>query len=111
MAEYIEREATLKLLQSIGSRDYRREKGTICDAIKMVMQPHYTPTADVVEVRHGGWVYDPDGCDWGIGAWRCSLCSAKNDNLGISRDINPYLFVGSKYCPHCGAKMDGKGGG
>lgn len=48
--EYIEREATLKLLQSLGSRDYRREKGTICDAIKMIMHPHYTPAADVVEV-------------------------------------------------------------
>lgn len=69
----------------------------------------HAPAANVAEVRYGEWVYDPDGCDWGIGAWRCSLCSAKNDNLGISRDINPYLFVGSKYCPHCGATMR-KGG-
>lgn len=67
------------------------------------------PEADVAEVRYGEWVYDPDGCDWGIGAWRCSLCSAKNDNLGISRDINPYWFEGSKFCPHCGATMR-KGG-
>ena len=29
MAEYIEREATIKLLRSLGSRDYRREKVTI----------------------------------------------------------------------------------
>ena len=43
MAEYIEREATIELLRSLGSRDYRREKGTIQDAIKMVSFSEYTP--------------------------------------------------------------------
>ena len=51
--EYIEREATIELLRSIGSRDYRREKGTIQEAIKMVSFPEYTPSADVAPVRHG----------------------------------------------------------
>lgn len=55
MDEYIEREATIKLLRSLGSRDYRREKGTIQEAIKMVSFPEYTPSADVVPVRHGRW--------------------------------------------------------
>ena len=50
MAEYIEREATIELLRSIGSRDYRREKGSIQEAIKMVSFSEYTPAADVVEV-------------------------------------------------------------
>ena len=53
MAEYIEREATIELLRSIGSRDYRREKGTIQDAIKMVSFSEYTPAADVAPVVHG----------------------------------------------------------
>lgn len=48
--EYIEREATLEVLRNLGNRDYRREKGTIADAIKMIMHPAYTPAADVVEV-------------------------------------------------------------
>ena len=43
MAEYIEREATIELLRSLGSRDYRREKGTIQEAIKMVSFSEYTP--------------------------------------------------------------------
>ena len=46
MAEYIEREATIELLRSLGSRDYRREKGTIQEAIKMVSFPEYTPSAE-----------------------------------------------------------------
>ena len=50
MAEYIEREATIELLRSIGSRDYRREKGTIQDAIKMISFSEYTPAADVAPV-------------------------------------------------------------
>ena len=50
MAEYIEREATIELLRSLGSRDYRREKGTIQEAIKMVSFSEYTPAADVARV-------------------------------------------------------------
>ncbi|MBQ9860966.1 MAG: hypothetical protein IJO75_01770 [Clostridia bacterium] len=65
--------------------------------------------ASVAEARHGEWVYNPDGMDWNIGAWECSLCHVKNDNLGGSKGINPYRFVGGQYCPNCGAKMDGKG--
>lgn len=48
--EYIEREKTLALLKSLGSRDYRREKGTIQDAIKMISSAVYTPAADVAPV-------------------------------------------------------------
>ena len=50
MAEYIEREATVKLLRRLESRDYRREKGSIQEAIKMVSFPEYTPAADVAQV-------------------------------------------------------------
>lgn len=48
--EYISREKTLALLKSLGSRDYRREKGTIQDAIKMISSAEYTPAADVAAV-------------------------------------------------------------
>lgn len=48
--EYISREKTLALLRSLGSRDYRREKGTIQDAIKMISSAAYTPAADVAPV-------------------------------------------------------------
>lgn len=64
---------------------------------------------DVVEVKHGRWVYDPDGMDWGLGAWLCSECRCRNNNLGMDGRINPLRFSGSKFCPHCGAKMDLRG--
>ena len=55
------------------------------------------PTADVVEVRHGRWVY--------TAAYECFVCS----NCRLSA-LNNYrgLSVNSEYCPHCGAKMDGE---
>ena len=44
--EYISREKTLELLKSLSSRDYRRKKGTIQDAIKMISYAVYTPAAE-----------------------------------------------------------------
>lgn len=43
MAEYIEREKTVELLRSLGNREYRKENGTIQEAIKMISYPEYTP--------------------------------------------------------------------
>ena len=64
------------------------------------------PAADVAPVVHGHWVYNPNGMDFVLGAWECSICGIKNDNLPCDRKINPYNYIGSKYCPNCGAKMD-----
>lgn len=95
MAEYIEREATIELLRSLGSRDYRREKGTIQEAIKMVSSSEYTPAADVAPVVHGRWV-EKEKYTFGI-MYDCSLCENR-----ILDNGHPW-----NYCPNCGAKMDG----
>jgi len=42
--DLISRDEAVSVLQNIGSRDYRREKGTICDAIKMISHSQYVPT-------------------------------------------------------------------
>ena len=88
--EYIEREA---LIEELKRRDFLPV--IVKQAIEAV------PAADVAPVRHGRWE------DWwpGIGLimtgeemlYRCSVCDAK------------YSTVESyKYCPNCGAKMDGE---
>ena len=94
MAEYIEREATIKLLRSLGSRDYRREKGTIQEAVKMVSCPEYTPSADVASMVHGQWETNSDRPDSLI----CSVCKCGFDMW----KHDPH-----NYCPNCGSKMDG----
>lgn len=94
MAEYIEREATIELLRSLGSRGYRREKGTIQEAIKMLSFPEYTPSADVAPVRHGRWKCNKP----------CPVCGGDRFD-GLDADI--WADWEPPYCPNCGAKMDG----
>lgn len=61
---------------------------------------------DVAVVKHGHWVYNQNGHDWGLGAWECSLCHSVNNNLSSDKRFSPYVYAGSKFCPNCGAKMD-----
>ena len=101
MTEYIEREATIELLRSLGSRDYRREKGTIQDAIKMVSFSEYTPAADVTPVRHGRWITTSGEVFPGSSQFLCY--SHKHEECGFQYvDMNENEY---DYCPHCGAKM------
>lgn len=92
--EFISRERTLALLKSLGSRDYRREKGTIQDAIKMISSAEYTPTADVAPVVHGRWERMRESET----TWRCSACDVM---------VGAFLAGCSHYCYCCGARMDG----
>lgn len=99
MAEYIEREKTVELLRSLGDRGYRREKGTIQDAIKMISFPEYTPTADVVPVVHGRWLGKP-----GLFQGKCSICGYMTYDKTAD-----WVRAYWPYCPNCGNPMDGGG--
>ena len=56
------------------------------------------PTVDAVTVVHGRWKEDPSG----YGFWICSACGFVSE--ASAADM---LY---KFCPNCGAKMDGKDG-
>lgn len=56
------------------------------------------PTVDAVPVVHGQWKEDPSG----YGFWICSACGFVSE--ASAADM---LY---KFCPVCGAKMDGKDG-
>jgi hypothetical protein len=77
-----------------------------CEAIKILKRLKQSQTVDAVPVVHAHWKYDPNGMDWNLGAWECSACGCRNNNLGGDEKLNPLLFAGSKYCPNCGAVMD-----
>ena len=100
MAEYIEREATIKLLRNIGSRDYRREKGTIQEAIKMVSFSEHTPAADVSPARHGRWVKIYENGEPAIEQHQVGVFCSRCNKMPKDR------FTESDFCPNCGAKMD-----
>ena len=58
---------------------------------------HFTPTADVVEVKHGEWKHTVEkGNVFNHHFFICSLCGASAFTSGYE-----------KYCHECGAKMDG----
>ena len=107
MAEYISRETMINLLQSMADNaeangfSYDRE---VIEAVRVTLAG--IPAADVAQVVHGRWIYNPNGMDWNLGAWQCSVCKCNNNNLPGNDEYNPYIFQGSNYCPNCGAKMD-----
>ncbi len=76
-----------------------RSNGMYCTGEKC---KQYKPTADAVEVRHGEWIFinqakgylEPPYGD----TLKCSLCE-------FVIDVSEGNY---KYCPHCGAKMDGE---
>ena len=86
MARYIDAEDFLDLfyVASIG-----QDKEFI-KTVEMVIAD--TPTADVVEVKHGEWVYD-HWCEF-----KCSIC-------GHYSNTNPRGQ--ENFCPNCGADMRG----
>lgn len=57
------------------------------------------PAADVAKVVHGEWYLLDDCANAGL---YCSVCSRR-----VHREEFAYKKLRSKYCPHCGAKMDG----
>lgn len=57
------------------------------------------PAADVAEVVHGQWYMLDDCANAGL---YCSAC-----NRRVHHEEFAYKKLKSKYCPHCGARMDG----
>ena len=103
MKEYIEREAVLQVIEYV-SDGYEYIEYPVEYAIEKL---DAIPAADVVEVRHGRWVWDENGMDWNLGAWKCSECHCKPETWWEADKGNPYRCAGSSYCNNCGAKMDG----
>lgn len=61
------------------------------------------PSIDAV--KHGRWKEVSDDMYAGGGAWICSSC-----HYGFSWEAYS-LIPEEKYCPHCGARMDGEDDG
>lgn len=61
-----------------------------CDAVLSI------PPADVVERKNGKWIFKAPPDDWFVlSLYRCSQCNQLEESQ-------------SKYCPNCGAEMEGE---
>ena len=87
MANYIDREA---MLEQIARRESLMvgDKMISIDALREFIMNR--PVADVEEVKHGHWVFDPRTI-----VPRCPVCGED----AIAETVSPF-------CPHCGAKME-----
>lgn len=64
-----------------------------------IVIPKDTPAADVQPVKHGRWkYYENNGI---IDTYICTNCQGK---VEMAIDVDSSSF---KYCPNCGARMDG----
>lgn len=88
MSRYIEREAAIRAIENDCSEAVYYTKRDAIDCIEA------QPTADVAEVRHGEWKRDKKFNPY------CSVCGEDPWSALIAE-------THLKYCPNCGAKMDG----
>ena len=103
--EYISREAALKYIKSKQCRTCS-DIGLCgnCAVLVAVKLLEKVPAADVAPVRHGHWIGEGDGYADGelvFDVWHCSECDYCIDDGTDDPERLP------KYCPGCGALMDG----
>ena len=98
MARYIDSEIFVQKC-SKHLNQFPNTRVPLCEvAIKIGRAIKETPTADVVEVKHGYWEHIGD---------KFANCS----NCGTIFEALPTMFgfkSNNIFCRHCGAKMDGK---
>ena len=98
---YISREAALK-----AANEWVNEAcmAPVMRVSRLFDKLQKVPAADVAEVVYGQWEGEPDGYADGeivLDVWHCSQCGYCIDDGTDNPDCLP------KYCPGCGAKMDG----
>ena len=93
---YIDADKLCKGLKEMASVQCSDKQNTILGVVSTIEN---TPTADVVEVKHGEWIEAYVEYNWHATNYvYCSLCKETRP-YGDQRIYN--------YCPKCGAKMDG----
>ncbi len=106
MAEYIEREAAVKVVKDYGKgaiSDGMKSLDPVDDIVMLAKAFEFIPAADVAPVVHGQWIPISDD-EWA----ECSECGESYEagdegmtSFGLFRRFY-------KYCPNCSARMDFK---
>lgn len=103
MAEYIEREALEKFIES-GLNNPNKESAFGHDAVEILTELHHMPAADVEPVKHGRWI--PTTMRNGTGPIvRCSVCGQYINPSETAIELKRQSLE-PKWCENCGSKMD-----
>lgn len=101
MAKYIDADNLINELSAACMPIYEKGiTGILGDNSSIADIINEQPTADVQEVNRGYWIPErnPDENNR-IQCFHCSVCDDDFHYIGA--------FVATKYCPNCGARMDG----
>ena len=99
MSDYISREAALEAANELVSEACM---APVMRVSRLLDKLAKVPAADVAEVVHGEWLRSDD--DWNsLTTIQCSICG---EEWCFETDDDVSL-LNYKYCPNCGAKMDG----
>ena len=96
MSRYIDADVLVDELEEVFRMRDDISKGGLSEAMEIV---HNMPTVDAVPVVHGRWVERMITLDW---------CENVVDIIYICSECEGNNFCETSFCPHCGAKMDGK---
>lgn len=98
MSEYIDRQALLDAIPPTKEDKQISLYGAVADFISLACD---VPAADVVPVVHGRWIrFKETDPETGYIHMKCSACSAYWSDPSHADHF--------RYCPNCGAKMDGE---
>ena len=100
MTDYIRRKNALYAIQRQRGATRSPAQNRLLDLLRADIVR--APAADVAEVVHGEWLRSDD--DWNsLTTIQCSICG---EEWCFETDDDVSL-LNYKYCPNCGAKMDG----
>lgn len=98
MSDYIDRDELMKHIKDLPT--WWGDGSVTCAfyLTKAITEIENAPAVDVQEVKHGEWMLErePNGKPY---CYHCSVCDNDYHFIGIT--------VHYRYCPNCGAKMDG----
>lgn len=116
MNDLIDRQAAVEIMHAKANMMVGTDGQIVYESAARMIER--MPAVGAEPVRHGRWVWNDDAVDWNLGAWVCSECGVRNENIhaeapGKRKGIicSPYVWAGSQYCPNCGVKMDEEVGG
>ena len=59
------------------------------------------------ERKKGKWIWDENGMDWGLGAWKCNRCHSKAETWWANdKKYIPLRCAGGQFCGVCGCQME-----
>lgn len=98
MSDYIDRQAAIDILAEM--QGLCTSKAALIQNSKIWQQIKELPSVEVEPVKRGKWIYD-NQFHWYRAS--CSECGYKRVT-----DIKAEKWNGWKYCPNCGANMEGE---